>query len=248
MAEKTPGFPKSSVFIWTLCSVEKSFIIILKLVVWSKKHPTVNQQRRSTQLLSHKHSTLRHLVGDGSQKAVPARGVSGLLLSWFSLKFREQSHRRTLLLYDPIRLLLPRLLLVQVRLRSASVLQLVDHSQKQRPLWSQLKPIDRAQRPGRMGVAPILTWECQTCSPSWEQTTRCSLIVLHLLYLFIKSWWEHIRRSHEVTGKSCLRVLWNVGNGGCRIIETETYLNGLEDERVEIQVRSENTTLNHSQL
>lgn len=31
-------------------------------------------------------------------------------------------------------------------------------------------------------------------------------------------------------------------------IETETYLNGLEDDRVEIQVRSENTTLNHSQL
>lgn len=213
MAEKTPGFPKSSVFVWTLCSAEKSFIINLKLVVWSKKHATVNQQR-STQLLSHKHSTLRHLVGDGSQKAVPARGVSGLLLSWFSLKFREQSHRRTLLLYDPIRLLLPRLPLVQVRLRSASVLQLVDHSQKRGPLWSQLKPIDRAQRPGRMGVAPILTWECQTCS-SWEQTTRCSLVVLHLLYLFIKSWWEHvscgIRRSHEVTGKSCLRVFVECG-------------------------------------
>lgn len=238
MAEKTPGFPKSSVFIWTLCSVEKSFIIILQLVVWSKKHPTVNQQRRSTQLLSHKHWTLRHLVGDGSQKAVPARGVSGLLLPWFSLKFREQSHRRTLLLYDPIRLLLPRLPLVQVRLRSASVLQLVDHSQKQGPLWSQLKPIDRAQRPGRMGVAPILTWECQTCSPSWEQTSRCSLVVLHLLYLFIKSWWEHvscgIRRSHEVTGKSCLRVFVECGkqwmqDNGClaasqnETIETETF-------------------------
>lgn len=31
-------------------------------------------------------------------------------------------------------------------------------------------------------------------------------------------------------------------------IKTEIYLNGLEDERAEIQVRSEITTLNHSQL
>lgn len=135
------------------------------------------------------------------------------LLSWFSLKLLKRcSESRGISalffcssLYDPIRLLLPRLPLIQVRpvsIGASARGSLSEGFSKQGLLWSQLKLINRAQRPGRIGAAaaPILTWECQTCCPSWEQTARCfSLRLLkHLLtkHMIRKQLGPHLSLCH----------------------------------------------------
>lgn len=141
MAEKTPGFPKSSLCLSGRCvhhhhyppanrPDEQNRLFGRLERQQDKNTPTVNQQR-STQLLSHKHSASRHPRGQRATQSCFScfRGFHWSF--WNAVQRAEASpHSSSVPLFTIPSICFFLGFLLSRYVQSASVLQLVDHSQR----------------------------------------------------------------------------------------------------------------------